>query len=181
MSKNHDESKPKPCWHDASGVPHALETSGGLVFGRGASETRNSGVWMTEEGARCLSWDTNNRRRKVERKTGGGRAPSVGIRTSHWDPFEFGIPLSETNDEWSVWGPHSQDVEKDWAESLKSNKEREKTLGNQAALGLLSISAMRKEKSMLEEIVEHSFWDRAESFRPEGRGQASRILRHYWC
>jgi hypothetical protein len=59
-------------------------------------------------------------------------------------------------------------VEKDRAESLKS-KEREKTLGDQAALDLLSISVMCKEKSMLEEKVEHSFWDRAESFIPEGR------------
>ena len=54
-------------------------------------------------------------------------------------------------------------MEKDRAESSKSNKEREKTLGNQAALDLLSISVMCKEKSMLEENVEHSFWDRAES------------------
>ena len=44
-------------------------------------------------------------------------------------------------------------MEKDRAETLKS-KEGEKTLGNQAALGLLSISVMCKEKSMLEEIVE---------------------------
>ena len=50
-------------------------------------------------------------------------------------------------------------MEKDRAESLKS-KEREKTLGNQAALDLLSISVMCKEKSMLEENVEHSFRDR---------------------
>jgi hypothetical protein len=47
----------------------------------------------------------------------------------------------------------------DRAESLKS-KEREKTLGNQAAMELLSISVRCKEKSMLEENVEHSFRDR---------------------
>jgi hypothetical protein len=50
-------------------------------------------------------------------------------------------------------------VEKDQAESLKS-KEREKTLGNQVAMDLLSISVRCKEKVMLEENVEHSFQDR---------------------
>ena len=42
---------------------------------------------------------------------------------------------------------------------LKS-KEREKTLGNQAAMDSLSISVRCKEKSRLEENVEHSFRDR---------------------
>jgi hypothetical protein len=87
-------------------------------------------------------------------------------------------------------------LEKDRAESLKG-KERENTLGNQAAMDLLSISVGCKEKSMLEENVEHSFWDSG-AYRQASEGscfqnkelsgdglkrccggRASRILRHH--
>ena len=66
------------------GVPPALDTSGGLVFGRGVSEKEKFGR-TNDRGASEMSW----LRHEQPVAKGGKDPPSVGIRTPHWDPFEF--------------------------------------------------------------------------------------------